>query len=293
MTALGNLGDASSACWLFARYTVQSTRPQIREWNVLLGALAKVSQSNRSEVIDTLTSPAASFFGAGSTDEHHSPFNQIVSGSRPGDATAEILQLLVQGSDELRVPKPDSQSFCLAASALQSHETNSTKAMQLFRQAADIGVGADGRFANAILRCFGQDIDGAVTAWKEEIRPACLQHENRLRRVPPSRGRKKGKNLVAAYDGLLNVAGRALRPDIGLRLLYAMKREGLEPNETTLNSYRSGKRLGQTLVKENRAKAFARKLVLDPYESLLFVECTRYDLNDRRRAGDRRVRIIV
>jgi hypothetical protein len=68
----------------------------------------------------------------------------------------------------------------------------------------------------------------------------------------------------------------------------------LEPNENTLNSYRSGKRLRQSLVQENRAASFARKLtLLDPYESLLFVECTKYDRNDRRREGERRVRIIV
>jgi hypothetical protein len=29
------------------------------------------------------------------------------------------------------------------------------------------------------------------------------------------------------------------------------------------------------------------------YESLLSVECTKYDTNDRRRAGEQRVRIIL
>lgn len=295
ITAFGDLGDASSACWLFAEYTLTQTkpRPQTREWNVLLGALVKVSQSNNTAAIDVLTSPAATFFGSDQTDESRSQLTQLVNGVNPGEATAKILQLLVGGSDALQVPRPDSQSFCLAAAALQSTETNITRALAMFRQAMEIGVGADGRFANAILRSFGEDIESAITAWKEEIRPACLQYENRKRRVPASQRRRKGKNLVAAYDGLLNVAGRALRPDIGLRLVYAMQREGLEPNETNLNSYRSGKRTGQTLVKENRARAFARKLVLDPYESLLFVECSRYDRNDRRRAGEKRVRIIV
>ena len=73
-----------------------------------------------------------------------------------------------------------------------------------------------------------------------------------------------------------------------------MVKEGIEPNEATLNSYRSGKRLRQSMVKENRGFAFARKLaLLDPYESLLLVECTKYDRNDRRREGEQRVRIIV
>ena len=41
----------------------------------------------------------------------------------------------------------------------------------------------------------------------------------------------------------MHVCGRAERPDIGVRLAYAMIREGIEPNEITLNNYRAGKRL--------------------------------------------------
>lgn len=297
VTSFGDLGDASSACWFFANHVLPSSKSTIREWNVLLGALSKCALHHNHTAIDSSTASATRYFGLQpQSDQNSSPLLKLVDGSSPGDATEKVLQLLITGTDEMRVARPDSQTFCLAVSSLQHGETNGTKALDLFRQSQKIGVPADGRFANAVLRCYGEDIKAAVNAWKEEIRPACLRFERRDRKHPVSHRRSKGKNLVAAYNGLLYCAGRALRPDIGLRLAYAMVKEGVEPNETTLNSYKSGKRVRQSTseVEENRATWFARKLaLLDPYESLLFVECTKYDRNDRRRSGDRRVRIIV
>eukprot|EP00977_Amphora_coffeiformis_P012865 scaffold3267_cov142-Amphora_coffeaeformis.AAC.1 len=292
LTAMGELGDASSACWLFGNTTLPSPRTKIREWNVLLGALSKASQFANTTTIDLSQAPAVSLDPKKASQ---SRFLNTVDGFTPSEAAANILQLLIQGSGETQAVKPDSQSFTLVATALQQNEMNSTRALSMFRQAHEIGIPADGRFVNSILRCFGQDVKAAVNAWKEEIRPACLRYENRDRLRPQrSQGRTKGKNLVAAYNGLIYCAGRALRPDIGLRLVYAMVKEGLEPNEVTLNSYRSGKRLRQSMIEENLGWAFARKLaLLDPYESLLLVECTKYDRNDRRRDGERRVRIII
>lgn len=189
-------------------------------------------------------------------------------------------------------PLADSQTYCVAASALQyGPDAGEALANGLFRNATANGVPADGRFVNAVLRCFGDDVDAALTAWKNEIRPKCLAYENRATRsLPPNR--PAGKNLLASYNGLLYVCGRALRPDIALRLVYAMSKEGLEPNENSLNSYRSGRRLCKP--DDGFRSNLARKLkLIDPYESLLFVECTKYDRNDRRRTGEKRVRIIV
>ena len=299
VTAFGNVGDASSACWFFAVQVLPSSGIKLREWNVLFGALARASQlhNHNTTTVDTMQSTATLYFPMKDMDASQRYFLNIVDGLSPGEAASKLLDELVKGCKSMRVFKPDSQSFCLVATALQYNDANSNGALSLFRQAQTIGVLADGRFVNAIMRCFGDDIGGAIDVWKQVIRPACLSYENRDRSEISSslsRRRSKGKNLIAAYNGLMYCTGRALRPDIGLRLVYAMVKEGLEPNETTLNSYRAGKRLRQSLVKENRAKALARKLaLLDPYESLLLVECTKYDQNDRRRKGERRVRIIV
>lgn len=196
--------------------------------------------------------------------------------------------------NEIRAPPPDSQTFCVAASALQFGPTGASLATELFRNATTIGIPADGRFINAVLRCFGSDIDAALAAWKDEIRPECVAFEIRARTRPLSNSRPAGKNLLAAYNGLLYVCGRALRPDIAVRLVYAMQKERLEPNENSLNSYRSGKRLADNNSDVSFRSRLARKLkLIDPYESILYVECTKYDSNDRRRTGEKRVRIIV
>jgi pentatricopeptide repeat protein len=159
------------------------------------------------------------------------------------------------------------------------------------------GISADGRFVNAVLRCFGGNVDAALKFWKDDCREACIQHESRARFKPPSPSRSKGKNLIAAYNGLLYVCGRALRPDVALRLVYAMSKEGLEPDELSLNCYKSGKKIQQNMPANTRAK-LAQSLkqtlnLVDSYEALLYIECMKYDQNDRRRTGEKRVRIIV
>jgi hypothetical protein len=110
---------------------------------------------------------------------------------------------------------------------------------------------------------------------------------------------------------------------VALRVVYAMRRDGLEPDETALNCYHSGKH-DQGLVPRRLASeestqpphpppnavpadaapdrpGWTMRRIKDtilgrdrsPYESLLLVECTQYDPNDRRRIGEQRVRIIV
>jgi pentatricopeptide repeat protein len=190
--------------------------------------------------------------------------------------------------DGISAPMADSQTFCVAASALQYGPTcGANLPTEMFRNATSLGVPADGRFLNAVLRCFGSDIDAALRLWKDEVRPKCLSFERQL-------SSNSKKNLLAAYNGLLYVCGRALRPDIALRVVYAMSKDGLEPNETSLNSYRSGSRIFQRSQGGGFASTLERKLkLIEQYESLLLVECTKYDRDDRRRVGERRVRIIL
>ena len=248
-----------------------------------------------------LQSVAAKVFQtAGAISPSHQKPNALLRHS----TTARVTQLLLNAmtAEEPIVgmkyvaPAADSQTFCVAASALQFGPTGAALATELYRNATKVGVSADGRVVNAILRCFGKDIDAALALWKSELRARCAAHENRARSQPPSNRRVKGKNLLAAYNGLMYVCGRAVRPDIAVRLVYAMNKEGLEPNETSLNSYRAGSRLADTnlVVAGDLRSRLARQLKLvDPYESILFVECTKYDSNDQRRLGEKRVRIIL
>ena len=157
------------------------------------------------------------------------------------------------------------------------------------------GVPADGRFANAVIRCFGSDIDAAVDAWKTQLRKACLKYEKRERKKPVSPTRSKGKNLLAAYHALLYVSGRSVRPDVALRLVYAMAKEGLEVDETALNCYEAGKRTKTDTIVGTKMGEKLKKLLnmASAYESLLYVECVKYDKRDKRRAGERSIRIIL
>lgn len=293
MTAFGDLGDASSALWLFSKFSPRSTRT----WNVLLGTLAKVAESGASLVVKPTASNAARRFQDSTTIRFS---NKEFTYLQQGTTLVQVVRLLLDAMcgngqiNGLNAPTADSQTFCVAASALQYGPTGASLATGIFRNATKLGISADGRFVNAVLRCFGDEIDAALAAWRDEIRPKCLAFEKRARSTPLPPGRSTGKNLVASYNGLLYVCGRALRPDIALRLVYAMNKEGLEPNENSLNSYRSGRRVPKAESTGGFRSSLEQKLKLvDPYESLLFIECTKYDRNDRRRAGDQRVRIIL
>jgi hypothetical protein len=103
--------------------------------------------------------------------------------------------MLLKGKE--RIPTPDSQKNCIVAAALarlsenvyidvnndanndaSNNNTPSSimtltkikdKARDSFDLAMKRGVPADGRFLNAILRCYGSDIQGAIAAWKGSI----------------------------------------------------------------------------------------------------------------------------
>lgn len=300
VTAYGDLGDASSALWLFSKFPSESTRT----WNVLLGSLAKAAEKDALLVVEPMLSQAARTFQSNSTQLLY-PVREIVDLQRYS-TLLNAVEFILDGMSCSRLayaPRPDSQSFCIAASALQySPKTGEGLAIGLFRNATQLGVLADGRFVNAMLRCYGIEIDAALAAWRDEIRPQCMAFDKRQMRSSSKGGgggrfMENNKNMVASYNGLLYVCGRSLRPDIALRILYAMKRDGLEPNEASLNSYKSGRRRRMAKqtggVVENETNGFRSNLEQKLYESLLFVECTKYDLNDKRRSGEKRVRIIL
>lgn len=290
MNAYGSVGDPSSACWMFDRFS--SNTMSARTWNALVGAFAKAAMIDSLAIISARNSTAAEAFNSVVVDsEQNLCVGNLVQSMSCPEAVRSILCIM---DGKSRAPAANSQTYCIAASALQYGHTDAALATDLFRNATNAKIPADGRFINAVFHCFGDDIQGALVAWKNEIRRACLSHEHRTRSAPVSIYRSSGKNLIASYHGLLYVCGRALRPDIALRLVYAMNKEGIEANEVALNCYRSGKRARKKFAFETESPVETKGIrMAKQFESLLTVECTKYNLNDKRRAGERRVRIIL
>ena len=295
MTAYGEVGDASSACHLYATFMTpkESKSSMTRYWNVLLGAIVKghrkksrqsflqVANADSKRILET---------GDGAFPMNDVQGNELIQ-QLDGLASWEAAHMIVHKY----VREPNSQTFCLLAQAAQTKPVDANLALEIFRNASLAGVPTDGRFANAVIRCFGPDIDAAVDAWKNQIRPACDKYERRERKKPISPTRSKGKNLLAAYHALFYVCGRAVRPDIAVRLVYAMSKEGLEPDETALNCYEAGKRIKTETLTGTKMREKLKKLVnmASAYESLLYVECVKYDKRDKRRAGEKSIRIIL
>jgi pentatricopeptide repeat protein len=318
ITAAGRLGDATLVCALFDTYhpavggQPKNTDPRL--WNVVLGALEDCAEQDNG-VVDTLSNATLSFQAwrrrkEGSGTSSDNVLQSTLSTMHLGKTSTQAVQDILCYMESCGVT-PNWQTYCSAAAALQyASNAGPDLAMSLFRNATTkqgISPGADGRFINAIFRCFGDDIDQAISYWKSDLRSACVAYESRPR-PPLSTSRATNKNLIAAYNGLMHVCGRADRPDIGVRLAYAMNREGIEPNDITLNNYRAGKRIRKRRNRQERAASGEEKLKLGSlsllsslsklgttkqYESLLYVECTKYNQYSKRTASDQRVRIIV
>ena len=76
------------------------------------------------------------------------------------------------------------------------------------------------------------------------------------------------------------------RADIDIR--HSLNVHQYEHSEANLNSYYGGKRIA-TNGNDSR-----RRLDLkNQFESLLTVECTKYTMDDKRRVGDKKIRIIL
>eukprot|EP00956_Cyclotella_meneghiniana_P037086 scaffold134279_cov73-Cyclotella_meneghiniana.AAC.4 len=292
ITAYGNAFDPSSACWVFfgeMREACDQRRMNIDSWNVLLGALAKGIGDDEQMVIDSLNSAAAQRNGErGASNIEYLELNEIfslVEGKTCDDASLCILEAMrnrtsFQSSSHLwTAPKPNSQTYCQVACA-QHHalKSNQPMATKLFNYAKQDKAHVDGRFLNALLRLYGDDIEAAVLAWKGGLASAAVSVG----------ATKRNANLAAAYNGLMHVCGRALKPDVALRLSYAMKKAGVEPNEVCLNSYNSGKRIALH-GRDTKRLGFQR----GQFETLLTIECTKYSTEDKKRASDKKIRIIL
>ncbi|KAL3808692.1 hypothetical protein ACHAXA_000178 [Cyclostephanos tholiformis] len=292
LTAYGKVGDPSSAFWMFEEMThkCRNQARNVESWNSILGALKNGCKENdNGNILDIMNSHAArerrSLQRQGS-EESGSQLISLVDGETCLDASFKVLDTMRNGtvlSEGFAAPKPNSQTYCLVASALSGSialKPSIDLALTLFRNAMEEGVAADGRFLNAVLRCFGDDIEAALSAWKRNIGPAAAGYERS--------SKKRGANVLAAYNGLLHVCGRAIRPDIATRIAYAMKKSGYEPTEVSLNSYLAGKRMA--LDGSDGVKNMG---LSNQYESALSLECTKYNTKDRRREKDKKIRIIL
>jgi pentatricopeptide repeat protein len=294
LTACGDNKDPSSACYLFDMFHGEVN--DIKTWNALLGSLSESASAEDTPRLMIGSSDAANYLRHNLTNLGTLPqtlLSPYLEGLTYSMAAKKLLQLM-NGNIlvPFRTPKPNSQTYCLVASALQyndDEESSHVAALELFQNATRANIPVDGRFVNAVFRCFGSNIDGALKAWKGGIRQKCLSSNTKSTKESPL----ESKTLLAAYHGLLHVCGRALRPDIALRVVYAMNKEkGVVVNEMSLQCYQSGKRKA---LGDSKVSSQSRSSVVlgEQFESLLTVECTNYDSNDKRRQGDRRVRIIL
>jgi len=325
----------------------KGTKERLESWNVLLTTLSKGNafHSNKTlnlsgcNIVMSLqkNDPLNNMMNISDDEKEEKDegkakslgqIGTLLDGKTCAEAAAILLELMTMDSEEFESranegtlllstpPRPNTQTFTLVASTyshddnfIRNIESGKSIAMQLYRNATSLGIPADGRFVNAIIRCFGDDIAGAIKAWKDELGRAVRTHENRPRQQQRKRKkmdpRKRGKNLLACYHGLMHVCGRAGKPDIALRIVYAMNKEGIEPTENALKCYESGKRALEGLMErseecneqgENGPLGAITKpkipRMANQFESLLAVECTKYDVEDKRRLGDKRVRII-
>lgn len=300
ISAYGKAGDPSSSIWVFEEmiHSCRNEKKLAESWNVILGALASACAEENAggncslDILNSRAANAQNHLRRQSDEPEHKLLCHL-NGKSYVDASLAILDIMRNetiafGPETYSIRKPNSQSYCLVASALSGYGTsapNSDRALTLFRNAMKEGVAADGRFLNAVLRCFGNDIKGALAAWKSDIGPAAASYEQR--RSTNART-KAGINLIAAYDGLMHVCGRAFRPDVATRITYAMNKAGVEPTEGSLNSYLAGKRVA--LRRKEEAKFFGLR---NQYEALLSVECTKFNPRDKRQDKDLKIRIIL
>ena len=298
ITSYGKVGDPSSAAWAFYKFlSIQSQGGRRKSWNIFLGSLSNGSRKRGADKLDVFSSVAALGLErvldepgtrGGTKSDSARKATDIMSQIKGMDCAQAGRYILDQMTASKEYPSPDSQSYCLVATAMFHVGTSPDNAIQLFRDALASGAAPDGRLVNACIRCYGDQVDKALLAWKNEMRSAVLAHENRKKpKSSESFPKKRKKNLVAAYNGLLYVCGKAGRPDIALRLAYAMNKEGVEPNETSFNSYIKGK--------EDRTEkeTAIMRILANQHESLLQVECVKYDTRDKRRENEKRIRIIL
>lgn len=299
MTGYGNLNDPSSACFVFDYMMKKNLlNKSSNSWDALLNSLSKSSLDVCGGKIDCMTSIASSFNQTSDKDVQvgslpgNKTFSNLVNGLNSIEAAKAIYDVMKSGSTrniESWIPSPNVQSYCLIASTLSHGLCESKYALDIYNDAIQRGIYPDGRFLNAILRCYGDRVDEAIQVWKTELRPRALAYDKQRKSSAQNRY-KENENLIVTYHSLLHVSGRAGRADVALQLTHAMRKDGIEPTETAINCYNAGSRR-RTQVGGGSGKN--NPMMMEQYENLLAIECMKFDKNDKRRATEKRLRIII
>jgi hypothetical protein len=282
MSAFSRVHDISSACLVFECMLRNNRIDEIysiNNWNVLLKCIGDSCGFNPQLSIDCESSLLYHDLKAKYSGQTLAFLDDCLDTFLPYEALENVFKYIIRLSNATTNPLafyPNSQTFCIVASAYADGDlkNRSNIAIELLKDAKTRGIPGDGRFLNAIIRCFGDDIDEAIEMWRSQIRSFALKHDNY----------KSGGNVRACYHALCWVAGKARRPDLCLRVIYAMQKELIEVTETAANCYMSGKRSAPEQIEGKLMKQ---------YENLLMVECSKYDQRDTRRKKDTRLRIIL
>jgi len=278
MSAFSRVNDVSSACLVFG-YMLRRNRIEeiysINNWNVLLKCIGNSCSSNPILPIRCRTSQLYHDLNFNHTSQAQIFIENCIENFLPFESLDKVYKHILYLTDSNSTTPlsfyPNSQTYCIMASAYADGalSNKSVVASELLKDAKGRGIPGDGRFLNALIRCFGDQ--EAIELWRSQIRSYAFKYDT------------NGENLRACYHGLIWVAGKACKPDMALRLVYAMKKEFIEVTETALNCYLSGKRSASG----NHDGKF-----MSQYEKLLLVECSKYDQRDKRRSKETRLRII-
>ncbi|CAM9125160.1 unnamed protein product [Ectocarpus fasciculatus] len=157
---------------------------------------------------------------------------------------------------------------------------------QLYVEATERGIHLNGKICNAVLVGFGADLTGAISFWRRCVRPALVQgsdeesERDAVDGISAQQTRRPQENrkqdLFSAYCGMLYVCGRAQRPDAALKVVFALKKDGIRPSSALSNTYFKAKKDARDSEDDSQAgpARFRVLRLLDrQLENTLEVEC--------------------
>lgn len=174
---------------------------------------------------------------------------------------------------------PDATSYTTVVRACAAAAASDARAVAWCRALADMAAEADvcnGYVLNAALAAHG-DPKIAARFWLDR-RPALGPDPD------PS-------ELRAGWHGLLAVAARAARPEFGLRTLYSMRKDGVEPDAASLATYRNARRPGAPVpfqLAGMKGSFFDKR-----YEDAICVECGGGSMTEEEPSALKRIRILL
>jgi len=101
----------------------------------------------------------------------------------------------------------------------------------------------NGRVYDALIRCYGGDIEGARTLWKNKLLPRALSL------LGGSSGAFR-ETAEKSLEALMFVAGSARRPDVGLEIASTVRKRkwAIQQREKIARAYTSGIRNSKVIL---------------------------------------------